>query len=74
MIEEIIRSVAYNKLVRYFARIKINGQVWTYTFNLMPKSCKNVQYDLHKYVSFFRSIASLLDGEFSSISFLDIYQ
>ncbi len=40
----------------------------------MPKSCKNVQYDLRKYVSFFKSIPSPLDGEFSSISFLDIYQ
>jgi hypothetical protein len=47
---------------------------WTHTFNLMPRSCKNVQYDFRRYVSFFKSILSLLDGEFSSISFLEKYQ
>lgn len=40
----------------------------------MPKSCKNVQYDLRKYVSFFKSMPSLLDGELSSISLLEKYQ
>ena len=47
---------------------------WTYTFSLIPKSCKNVQYDFRKYVSSFKSIPSLLDGEFSSVSFLEKYQ
>ena len=29
----------------------------------MPKSCKNVQYDLRRYVSFFKSIPSFLERE-----------
>lgn len=40
----------------------------------MPKSCKKVQYDLRKYVSFFKSMPSLLEGELSSISLLVKYQ
>uniref|UniRef100_A0A0A9GC49 Uncharacterized protein n=1 Tax=Arundo donax TaxID=35708 RepID=A0A0A9GC49_ARUDO len=36
----------------------------------MPKSCRKLQYDLRRYDSFFKSMPSLLDGEFSSISFL----
>lgn len=45
----------------------------THTLSLIPKSCRKVQYDLRKYVSFFKSIPSCLDGEFSSISFLEKY-
>ena len=42
----------------------------SYTLSFMPNSCRKLQYDFRRPFSLFKSMPSLLDGEFSSISFL----